>query len=86
MPRSGYLNMEAGSAKSRRRSCVFLFLQPVRAAARGVSRWWRPVANKEQELAPQPPQKRYVHVPTHAASSFMQTTTSRGMARANEII
>jgi len=31
-------------------------------------------------------QKKYVHTPTHAASSFLKTTTTREMQRANEIL
>lgn len=30
-------------------------------------------------------QKKYIHVPTHAASSFLETATPRTMREANEV-
>jgi hypothetical protein len=33
-----------------------------------------------------PFEKKYVHVPTHAASSFLKTATTRDMQKANAIL
>lgn len=48
-----------------------------------LSRCWRPEQNKQ---ASDPFEKKYVHKPTHAASSYLKTTTTRDMQRANEIL
>ncbi|KAI1844577.1 hypothetical protein JX265_001562 [Neoarthrinium moseri] len=37
---------------------------------------------EEEETVP----KKYVHVPTHAASSFLRTATPKHMKKANEIL
>lgn len=49
-----------------------------------ISRWWRPEqASRTSEPAPE---KKYVHTPTHAASSFLKTTTTKSMQSANDIL
>lgn len=84
MPRNSHLGMEPYSAKSRRRSCVYLCLGAIGSVVGAISSWWQP--NAEPEEMPRLLEERYVHVPEHAASSFMKTTTSREMSRANEIL
>ena len=52
----------------------------------GLLSYWRPLGKKETDQHHDAFEKKYVHVPTHAASSFMQTATSREMKKANEIL
>ncbi|KAJ9132009.1 hypothetical protein NKR23_g11472 [Pleurostoma richardsiae] len=61
----------------------------------GLFQYWRPRSSNPDPTAEEPPvlreelivfEKRYVHVPSHAASSFMQTATSRDMKKANEVL
>jgi hypothetical protein len=54
----------------------------------GISRWWQPNKEfiKEADEMPRLLEERYVHVPVHAGSSFMKTTTTREVLRANEIL
>lgn len=67
-------NEERGS---RRSSCSPL------GFIKSVGRWW---SHDSKKATPEPsPEKKYVHTPTHAASSFLKTTTTRDIQRANEI-
>ncbi|KAK1752521.1 hypothetical protein QBC47DRAFT_404846 [Echria macrotheca] len=47
-----------------------------------IKRLWK---GKEAE-PPAQPEKKYVHVPTHAASSHLKTTSSKSIQKANEIL
>ncbi len=46
---------------------------------------WRP-EQLEGSQPSDPTDKKYFHTPTHAASSFLKTTTTRNMQSANEIL
>ncbi|KAK0664603.1 hypothetical protein QBC41DRAFT_233599 [Cercophora samala] len=51
---------------------------------KSFGRWWS--HDSKQNTAEPSPEKKYVHTPTHAASSFLKTTTTRDIQRANEIL
>ena len=64
-------------------------LELLKTMKHGVSRWWKP--SKEHEARPgmrteDIEVKKYVHVPTHAASSHLSTTTNPRMAKANDLL
>ncbi len=46
---------------------------------------WNP-GHEDSQTPSDPFEKKYVHTPTHAASSFLKTTTTRNMQSANEIL
>jgi hypothetical protein len=57
----------------------------------GVSYWWKPEhhgAGRRHHASPtaSPNDKKYVHVPTHAASSHLRTTSTATMQEANEAL
>lgn len=80
--------METCSTKRHRRSCIHICLLSAISVMGGISRWWQPNKEfiKEADELPQLLEERYVHVPVHAGSSFMKTTTTREVLRANEIL
>ncbi|KAK4180144.1 hypothetical protein QBC36DRAFT_320757 [Triangularia setosa] len=51
---------------------------------KSLGRWWP--HDSKQDTPELPLEKKYVHVPTHAASSFIKTTTTRDIRKANEIL
>lgn len=58
----------------------------LKSSLASLSRCWRIDHEDDDGPAPCPSEKKYVHVPTHAASSFLKTTTTRGIAKANEVL
>ncbi|KAK3943748.1 hypothetical protein QBC46DRAFT_253641 [Diplogelasinospora grovesii] len=76
--------------------CSPLGLGLLRMVKSLVSRWWKPHSHSHTRQLDQTEERRrrrmvlekkkYVHVPQHAASSFMSTTTARGVRTANEIL
>ncbi len=57
----------------------------------GLSYWWQPGREHDQRRTASSPSaevetKKYVHVPTHAASSHLSTTASKSIKKANEIL
>ncbi|KAK4191856.1 hypothetical protein QBC35DRAFT_279510 [Podospora australis] len=48
-----------------------------------ISHGWSYESNK---AAPKTPEKKYVHTPTHAASSHIRTTSNGSIRKANEIL
>ena len=67
-------------------SCISFSFR--RSCFGGMLSYWRPLGRRDADQHQQRDvfEKKYVHVPTHAASSFMQTATPREMKKANEII
>ncbi|GAB1310037.1 hypothetical protein MFIFM68171_00247 [Madurella fahalii] len=59
-------------------------LSMVKSSIGSITRWWRP--EQDPRASKPAPEKKYVHTPTHAASSFLKTTTTRSMQSANEIL
>lgn len=72
---------EAEKTRKETRTCVPLGL--IKSSLGSLARCcWRP----EQPTPSDPFEKKYVHTPTHAASSFLKTTTTKTMQSANEIL
>ncbi|KAK0618180.1 hypothetical protein B0T17DRAFT_328054 [Bombardia bombarda] len=77
---------EAGNREQGNLSCPPLGLIKS-SVSKTVSRWWRPQEDDNKPpTQPAPVERRYVHVPTHAASSFLKTTTTSRIRKANEVL
>lgn len=63
------------------RSPLGLFKGSVESLTRCLSR-----SSKESKPASEASGKKYVHTPTHAATSHLKTTRSRNMDRANDVL
>ncbi|KAK1774960.1 hypothetical protein QBC45DRAFT_336375 [Copromyces sp. CBS 386.78] len=63
------------------RSPLGLFTGSVESLTRCLSR-----SSKESKPAAETSGKKYVHTPTHAATSHLKTTRTRNMDRANEVL
>lgn len=51
---------------------------------KSISHWWHA---EQHDQTPEPAdKKKYFHMPTHAASSYLKTTTTKSTQRANEIL
>ncbi len=86
MTRDDYRNLERGEPDRTRketRTCAPLGL--IKSSLGSLARCcWRP---EQDDCRPSDPfEKKYVHVPTHAASSYLKTTTTKNMQKANEIL
>ncbi|KAK4251277.1 hypothetical protein C7999DRAFT_28312 [Corynascus novoguineensis] len=73
---------EANATSRQTRTCSPLDL--IKSSLESVSRRLR--SEQSGKASTNSLQKKYVHTPTHAASSFLKTTTTREMQRANEIL
>ncbi|KAK4240865.1 hypothetical protein C8A03DRAFT_31033 [Achaetomium macrosporum] len=53
-----------------------------------LSRCWRPEGDPDDQTSEHLAERKtkYMHTPTNAATSFLKTTTTRTMQRANEIL
>ncbi|KAK4204037.1 hypothetical protein QBC40DRAFT_273833 [Triangularia verruculosa] len=51
---------------------------------KSFGRWWS--HDSKRNISEPTAEKKYIHTPTHAASSFLKTTTTRGIQKANEIL
>jgi hypothetical protein len=83
MARDDYRSLEQDGkeAPDKNRTCSPLGL--IKSTLESLSRCWRP---EHEDRTSDPFEKKYVHTPTHAASSFLKTATSKDMQRANEIL
>ncbi|KAK3394241.1 hypothetical protein B0H63DRAFT_40827 [Podospora didyma] len=95
MAKDGYHDMERQEAEEQEmnRACSPLGL--FKSSFESISRCcWQSSSPDDEPLPPPPraplssplPEKKYVHVPTHAASSFLRTTTTKPIRKANEIL
>ncbi|KAK4155559.1 hypothetical protein C8A00DRAFT_13424 [Chaetomidium leptoderma] len=84
MTGDNYRGLEGGGGDAQRetRTCVPLG-GLIKSSLGCLSRCWRPEQNGRTS---DPIEKKYVHTPTHAASSFLKTTTTKDIQRANEIL
>ncbi|KAK4041551.1 hypothetical protein C8A01DRAFT_14722 [Parachaetomium inaequale] len=82
MARDNYRDLEGAGDGTPKETRTCLPLGLIKSSLGSLSRCWRP----EQDGRPDPFEKKYVHTPTHAASSFLKTTTTRDIQRANEIL
>ena len=64
------------------RTCLPLAL--VKTSLERLSRYWHPEQGSSQTSDPF--EKKYVHKPTHAATSFLRTATTKDMQAANEVL
>jgi len=76
-----HLKRDEQETQKKTRSCAPLGL--IMSSLGSFSRCW---CSAEDGQAPAPVEKKYVHTPTHAASSYLKTTTTRNMQKANEIL
>jgi hypothetical protein len=63
------------------RTCLPVAL--VKTSLEHLSRFWRP---EQDNRTSDPFEKKYVHKPTHAATSFLRTATTKSMQVANEVL
>jgi hypothetical protein len=75
------LEQDGKEAPDENRTCSPLSL--IKSTLESLSCCWRP---EHEDPTSDPFEKKYVHTPTHAASSFLKTATSKDMQRANEIL
>lgn len=71
-------------ADEKRKSCP-LPLGKIKSFFGSISRGWSYESNKHS-TNPEAPQKKYVHTPTHAASSHLRTMSNASMKKANEVL
>jgi hypothetical protein len=64
------------------RTCHPLAL--VKTSLERLTRGWR--LEQDSNRTSDPFEKKYVHKPTHAATSFLKTATTRDMQAANEVL
>ena len=89
MARDDYRDLdqnEAAAEKTRKetRRCTPLSL--IKSSLGSLARCcWNP-GHEDSQTPSDPFEKKYVHTPTHAASSFLKTATTRNMQSANEIL
>jgi hypothetical protein len=82
MARDNYHDLELAGDDTPKESRTCLPLGLIKSSLESLSRCWR----SEQDGRRDPFEKKYVHTPTHAASSYLKTTTTRDIQRANEIL
>jgi hypothetical protein len=83
MARDDYRSLQQDEtiAPDETRTCSPLGL--IKSTFESLSRCWRA---EHEDRTSDPIEKKYVHTPTHAASSFLKTATSKDMRKANEIL
>ncbi|SPQ17811.1 2dbce6ed-c881-4e3b-a51e-03476da69990 [Thermothielavioides terrestris] len=84
MASNEYRPIKQGEQNAHKNARTCLRLGLIKSSLESLSHWWR--AEHEDPTASQPVEKKYMHRPTHAGSSFLRTTTTRGMQEANEIL
>ncbi|KXX82223.1 hypothetical protein MMYC01_201787 [Madurella mycetomatis] len=84
MASDSFRNPERDSKNTQEGKTICSPLGMIKSSIGSVSRWWRP--ERDSRTSEPAPEKKYVHTPTHAASSFLKTTTTRSMQSANEIL
>ncbi|KAK4462091.1 hypothetical protein QBC42DRAFT_268675 [Cladorrhinum samala] len=81
-------NSEAKDGREQKRQHPGSLLGLLQSSFESISHWFsssRPWS--KSEIRPTvDPEKRYVHVPTHAAVSHLKTTSSPSIRRANEVL
>lgn len=83
MENGNYRDLERDGPNTPKETRTCLPLGLIKSSLGSIARCWGP---KQGGHMPDPFEKKYVHTPTHAASSFLKTATTRDMQKANEII
>jgi hypothetical protein len=86
MAPNNYHNLERDEQQEEtaRTTQTCLPLALVKTSLECLSRCWR--SEQGRNRISDPFEKKYVHKPTHAASSFLRTATTRDIQRANEVL